>query len=45
MKAIPTKGKIIFSFLLLYLGKMEEKWSHKQQDQNNKNDNNNTAQL
>lgn len=29
----------------LYLGKMEEKWSDKQQDQNNKNDNNNTAQL
>ena len=24
---------------------MEEKWSDKQQDQNNKNDNNNTAQL
>jgi len=24
---------------------MEEKWSDKQQDQNNKKDNNNTAQL
>jgi len=41
-------GKSVFLplfFCLPYLGKMEEKWSDKQQDQNNKKDYNNTAQL
>ena len=45
-KQYRLKGKFFScSSFLLYLGKMEEKWSDKQQDQNNKNDNNNTAQL
>jgi len=39
-------GKSFFSLSFLpYLGKMEEEWSDKQQDQNNKKDYNNTAKL